>query len=360
MPEQVTNYKCIRCGGPLHFDAKEQKLKCEYCDSTFTNEEIETLYKTANEAAIEQSYESDHADRLQWSAEEAKHMRAYSCPSCSAELLCDENTAATSCPYCGNPTVVPAQFHGALKPDYVIPFKLDKKDAIKALYNFYKGKVFLPNAFTDGAHIEEIKGIYVPFWLYDGTADSDMAYHGTRTNSYTSGRYHVTETKHYKVIRQGEVRFKHVPADASSKMPDEFMDALEPFNYVDMVPFQMSYMPGYLADKYDVTAAENSKRADVRMKNTTLDTIAATAHGYLTLVPEVERVHLSHDRIHYAFFPIWMLTTRWNGESYMFAMNGQTGKMIGDDLPVDRGKFLLYFLGLTLLFGIVLWFLLLR
>lgn len=24
-----------------------------------------------------------------------------------AELICDESTAATSCPYCGNPTVVP-------------------------------------------------------------------------------------------------------------------------------------------------------------------------------------------------------------------------------------------------------------
>lgn len=361
MPNQVTNYKCIRCGGPLHFNPIEQKLKCDYCDTLYTNDEIEELYKDENETALENSsIEAAYVDTLQWSAEEEAHMRAYSCPSCGAQLICDENTAATSCPYCGNPTVVPSQFSGALKPDYIIPFKTDKKQAISRLYDFYKGKHFLPSTFTNANHIEEIKGIYVPFWLYDGTANSDMAYHATRSNTYTEGDYRVTKVQHYKVIRQGDVRFKHVPADASSKMPDDFMDALEPFNYEDMVPFQMSYMPGYLADKYDVSAAEDASRADLRMRNSTEAEIRATALGYDSLVPEVSRVQLRHEKVHYAFFPIWMLTTQWNGKSYMFAMNGETGKMIGDDLPTDYVKFFLTFLGITLLIFGILWFLWVR
>ena len=85
--------------------------------------------------------------------------------SCGAELICDENTAATSCPYCGNPTVVPGQFSGQLRPDFIIPFKLSKEDAVKALKDHYKGKIFLPKSFTQENHVQEIQGIYVPFWM---------------------------------------------------------------------------------------------------------------------------------------------------------------------------------------------------
>ncbi len=70
----------------------------------------------------------------------AGHEESYTCPSCGAELICDETTAATSCPYCGNTTIVPGQLSGARKPDYIIPFKLSKEDAVAALKNHYKKK----------------------------------------------------------------------------------------------------------------------------------------------------------------------------------------------------------------------------
>ena len=355
MPDQVTNYKCPKCGGPLHFDSAEQKLKCDYCDSVFEVAEIEEMYADANLAAIEANDVYAAPDYLEWTEDEAQHMRAYTCPSCSAELICDDNTAATRCPYCGNPTIVPSQFSGALKPDYVIPFKLDKNAAVKKLSSFYDGKPFLPAAFKSDNHIQEIQGIYVPFWLYDGTASADMTYHGTRTHIARTSREQITTTEHYRIRRKGYVRFKHVPADASSKMPDAFMDSLEPFSYTDMVPFQISYMPGYLADKYDVSAEDDAKRVDVRMKNSAGSAIDSTVMGYDSIAPEQRFVGLKHDQIHYAFFPIWMLTTQWNGKNYMFAMNGQTGKMIGDDLPVDNRKFLLYFIGISLALIAVFW-----
>ena len=349
MPSAITNYQCPSCGGPLHFDADIQKLKCDFCDSVFTTEEITEYFKEKNEAAVDVNTpqaQQEAAEVLQWTEEEARHMRAYSCPSCGAQLICDENTAATRCPYCDNPTVVPAQFDGALKPDFIIPFKLNKDAAVKKLQEFYGGKPLLPSAFTKDNHIQEVKGIYVPFWLYDGTAQANMQYHGTKTHSFTSGRDMVTVTEHYKISRRGSVSFNYVPADASSKMPDEFMDAIEPFEYKDMVPFDMSYLPGYLADKYDVSSEEDEQRADFRMKNTTVDAIRSTAAGY-SLVPEKEQVLIRPDKVHYAFFPVWMLTTKWNGDLHMFAMNGQTGKMVGD-LPVDKGKFFLYLIGITL------------
>lgn len=362
MPTQVTNYKCPSCGGPLHFDPETQKLKCDYCGTLYNNDEIEKYYEEKNNEAVEVSLaEQDHFDVLQWSDEEKQHLRAYSCPSCGAQLMCDENTAATACPYCGNPTVVPAQFAGTLKPDLIIPFKLKKEDAIAALNKFYHGKPFLPNVFTDQNHIEEIKGIYVPFWLYDGTANANVAYHATKTHVYTTANEQVTVTDHYRVRRAGTVAFQHVPADASSKMPDEFMDALEPFLDEDLVPFQLSYLPGYYADKYDVPIRDTDFRVEVRMRNTAYDEIRDSVNGgYSSVVPETQQLHLRKEDINYAFFPIWLLTTRWNDKNYMFTMNGQTGKMIGDDLPVDKMKFFLYFIGLTLLFALIMGLLFIR
>ncbi|MBR2825230.1 MAG: hypothetical protein IKE51_03100 [Solobacterium sp.] len=225
---------------------------------------------------------------------------------------------------------------------------------MQRLKKFYLGKPLLPTVFTTQNHIEEIKGIYVPFWLYDGTAKANMSYRATKSHSYTTADENITVVEHYHVKRSGSVSFRHVPADASIKMPDEFMDALEPFHSEDLVAFQMSYMPGYFADRYDVSVEENASRVETRMSNTACQKIKETAVGYTTLVPEVEQLHLKKESVNYAFFPIWLLTTRWNGKSYMFAMNGQTGKMVSDDLPVDNVKFAIWFIGLAVLFASII------
>ncbi len=359
MPDQVTNYKCPACGGPLHWDTETQKLKCDFCGSTFAPADISEEYKDINEAASLEGTETRDVETLQWSEEEAKHLRAYSCPSCGAQLICDENTAATSCPYCGNPTVVPAQFAGALRPDYIIPFKLDKQAAVKKLSEYYGGKPLLPSAFSSQNHIEEIKGIYVPFWLYDGAADAKLSYHGTRVHTHTEGEYAVTVTEHYQINRAGSVRFQMVPADASSKMPDELMDAIEPFEYKDLIRFDMSYLPGYLADKYDVSSQEDAARADNRMRNSAINAMSQTVSGYTSLIPEHESVRIIPEHVHYAFLPVWLLSTRWNGKNYLFAMNGQTGRFVGD-LPVDMKKFFLYLflitaVGAAILYAVLFW-----
>lgn len=180
MAAQVTNYKCPACGGPLHFDGDIGKLKCDYCDSTFDVASIEAMHADDESEAMAEYALAEEEKKTraasEWDTSEmtsdwgegSEKLKVYSCPSCGAELICDETTAATSCPYCGNPAVVPGQLGGALKPDFVIPFKLSKEDAIAALKEHYKGKKLLPKSFTESNHINEIKGVYVPFWLFDG------------------------------------------------------------------------------------------------------------------------------------------------------------------------------------------------
>ena len=369
MPAQVTNYQCPGCTGPLHFVGSSGKLECDYCGANYDVAEIEALYAEKEEkaAAAQQAAEEKaaagkeaSADGGDWDTsgfsddwgEEGAHMKAYSCPSCGAELICDESTAATSCPYCGNPTVVPGQFSGELKPDYILPFKLSREDAIKALKEHYKGKIFLPKTFTDENHVQEIRGVYVPFWMFDGKAEGDAHYQATRSRTYTSGDYEITETRHFDVYRAGRVTFEKVPVDASSKMPDDHMDSIEPYDYKGLKSFSTAYLPGFLADKFDVPVEQCRERADKRCEGTFAAALRRTVKHYDTCTVKELNVNLKRGKVHYALMPVWMLNTKWKGKDFLFAMNGQTGKLVGD-LPVSWGKFWGMFAGIAAILSIV-------
>ena len=441
---EATNYQCPSCGGRLRFNGELGQLQCEFCESTYTPEEVEAIYaerqakadakaagdrqaeaaqqagvprqrsqaeidamNQAYDAAIAQGLTADQAaaeakrvgdmvaagtpaavdaatastteatrvqakhastgDPIQdylanarWDDSDADNMRAYNCPSCGAQLMVDQVTAVTSCPYCGNNTVVPGQLSDVLKPDYVIPFKLDKDDAIAALKNYYQGKVLLPNAFTDENHIEEIQGVYVPFWLYSGTGEGEVVMNGRNIRTWTDSKNMYTETDHYLLTRAGTMQFRHVPVDGSTKMPDAHMDAIEPFDYSELVPFSVAYLPGYLTDRYDQDAKMCAQRATSRVDNTVEAELQATASGYMEIDVASAKSELKIEKVAYALLPVWMLHTKWNGQDYLFAMNGQTGNLVGD-LPIDNGKlvrrFLLFLIPLLVIIAAAILFL---
>ncbi len=341
MATDVTTYQCPGCTAPLRFAGDSGKLVCDYCDSSYEVADIEALMAETEAAAAEAMDDASSWDTGEltedW-GEDAEKMRAYNCPTCSAQLICDESTAATSCPYCGNPTVVPGQFHNALKPDYVIPFKLTKEDAVKALKRHYAGKRFLPNTFTEENQIQKIQGVYVPFWLFNGEAEGNATFKTTRSRTFTRGDYRIVETSHYHVFRQGSVAFEKVPVDASTKMPDNHMDSIEPFDYSDLKPFSTAYLPGFLADRYDVEAEACQERADSRCRGTLESALRKTVLGYETCVCTGQSIRLHRGKVHYAMLPVWLLNTKWQGKDFLFAINGQTGKLAGD-LPCSMKKF---------------------
>ncbi len=330
----LQEYKCPCCGGAIAFDSSVQKMKCPYCDTEFEMETLESYDRELkNEAADSMRWET--AAGSEWAENEVDGLRSYVCQSCGGEIVADANTAATSCPYCGNPVVMMKQFSGALKPDYVIPFKLDKKAAKEALRKHYGGKKLLPKIFKDENHIDEVKGVYVPFWLFDTDVDANIRYKATRVRTWSDSEYDYIETSYYAVVRGGKIRFERVPVDGSSNMPDDLMESVEPFDFSDAVDFQTAYLAGYLADKYDVDAEQSIDRANERIKRSTEESFAETVRNYNTVVPEDTRIRFENSVAKYALYPVWLLNTSWNGERYLFAMNGQTGKLVGD-LPLDK------------------------
>ncbi len=341
----IQEYKCPCCGGAVEFNSSIQKMKCPYCDTEFDIEAMSSHDDELNSAKTDEMVWETNAGS-QWAQGETDGLKTYSCKSCGGEIVGDDTTAATECPYCGNPVVLMGQFTGSLKPDYVIPFKLDKNAAKEALKNHYKGKLLLPKVFKDQNHIDEIKGMYVPFWLFDADAYADITYKATRVRHWRDSSYKYTETSFFSVYRSGNVGFERVPVDGSSKMPDDLMESVEPYNFNEAVDFKTAYLAGYIADKYDVDAEHSVERANERIKRSTEESFASTVKGFTTVLPEASYIKLSNGKAKYALYPVWVLNTTWQDKKYLFAMNGQTGKIVGD-LPMDKGLFFKWFAGLA-------------
>ncbi len=343
----LLEYKCPKCGGAIEFDSSTQNMKCPYCDSEFDVETMKAFDEALNVAP--DSMEWNQNSENQWRQDELTGMSVYSCQSCGGEIICDQTTAASTCPYCDNPIVMKGNFVGDLRPDLVIPFKLDKKAAKESLINHLKGKILLPKVFKDENHIDEIKGVYVPFWLFDCNTNSTVHFNGTKVRHWTSGDYRYTETRHFLLTRGGTVGFNHIPVDGSEKMADDLMESIEPYNIGEAVDFQTAYLAGYMADKYDVSSEQCFARANQRVKSSVEDTFKGFTQEYNAVSVRSSNVNLTDNSVKYALYPVWLLNTTWNNQKFTFAMNGQTGKFVGN-LPMDKGLFWKWFF---LIFAIV-------
>ena len=361
----LQEFKCPSCGGTVKFNTDKQKMVCDFCGTEYEieNENFDhdqghshthPREKEGTTKTITTESGTYEHDQSYFSEEEEEGLKVYSCNSCGGEIVGDETIAATSCPFCNNNVVVPSQFEGDLKPDFIIPFKLDKDDAKKALKKFYNGRRLLPKVFKDQNHIEEIKGIYVPFWLFSGDAHGEMVFRGTKIRTYSDSVYRYTETSYYEIERDGTMNFRYVPVDGSSKLDDVTMQSIEPYKWEEAMNFSTQYLPGFLANRYDVEAKEVIGVAEDRIKNSTMDSLQNSISGYSSLNLQKSRYNLGKVDIHYALVPVWFLNTEWQGKFYAFVMNGQTGKIVGDDMPVDNRLRTKKLLTVTLILGVIL------
>lgn len=344
---KLIEYKCPKCGGIVEFDSSLQQMKCPYCDSVFSVDAF-----SENESVLENintdDFEYDDSGNA-WEAREDGY-GLYHCDTCGAEIIADETTASMHCPYCDNPIILTGRLAGELKPDLIIPFKLDKSAAKSALATHLKGKKLLPKVFTSQNHLDEVKGIYVPFWLFDTDADVSASYEMKKTRIWSDSRNQYTETSIFQAERSGSMSFSNVPVDGSVKMDNALMESLEAYDCSEAVAFKTAYLSGYFANRYDVPAEECKKRAKERVFESACTALDATVTGYDSVRKTRGNANLSQTSVRYALFPVWILNTTWHDTKYTFAMNGQTGKFVGN-LPIDKMLYLKYRLLYALCFG---------
>lgn len=340
---QVLEYKCPNCGGSLHFEQENQQMQCPYCESTFDVEEV--LNHNANLESDEPDFQWDESQTESWSEAEQNQLHSFICPACGGEIITEETTAATFCPYCENPAIMPSQVSGGLKPDGVIPFKTSREDAEKAFLELCKGKPLLPKFFTQEQRVEKISGIYVPFWLYDCEGSFQGHYRATRVHHWSDMHFNYTRTEYFHLVRAADSAFTSIPMDASKKMDNAIMESIEPFDYSQIVDFETAYLSGFLADKYDVEAMEGQDRVKQRVTSSVNSLIGNTLIGYHTVMPINTRLNVKHGNAKYVLLPVWMLHTKYKDKTYVFAMNGQTGKMTGT-FPICPKRSLGWFAGI--------------
>lgn len=335
----VLDHECPSCGANIPFNPITQRWDCKYCGASYNLEDFE---KYDNEIKKEDE-KNKNID---------VDMNEYSCPNCGAKVVTDSNTSATSCIYCGSTTILKNRLQGEFKPSRVIPFSKAKEEAVNEFYKFSKKKWFAPKSFCKRENIEKLEGVYIPFWLYNCNVNGKIIADARRVSTWRSGNYMYTKTDYYNCIREGNMEFNNVPVDGSSKFADDIMDSIEPYNYEGMKEFSPSYLSGFLAEKYDVEKDDAYSRAKMRIKNTTVDELKNNIMGFNSVIVKSDNVDIEKVKDEYVLMPVWMLNINYKGKMHTFAMNGQTGKMVGN-VPISIGKVILIALITEIIFLII-------
>lgn len=323
----VTDYKCLSCNANMHFDPITQKWKCDYCGSSYSLEELEKAYGTDEHLKEEKEVELN------------PDYNCYNCPNCGAEIIMDDTTTATFCVYCGSTAIIKNKMKGEFNPSKIIPFKKTKEDAINAFKKYKKGKLFAPNEFTNPNNIEKISGVYIPFFIYDCDIESNLNIEATRINRWSDSSYNYVKTDFYNLERKSTMHFENIPVDGSTKFPDDIMNSIEPFDYSDLKDFSPSYLSGFLSERFDTNMDELFENAKNRAEKTAENEILSKINSYATkIIKSKNHKTEKNDTSEYVLLPVWMLNINFEGKMYTFAMNGQTGKFIGN-IPVDKKKF---------------------
>ena len=241
---QLAEQKCPACGAAMRFDPPTGKLVCDYCDTVVdipataqkTPQKPEEP-KEPQEADIQGfdfSHLSDQAAR-----EDAASLPVYNCVSCGAEVIAPAEQMALTCPYCGNNIVLTDKASGRLRPDGVIPFRIESAGLPDAVNRFYRDKKLLPRRFFSESTMGKVTGVYVPFWVFSGTLSGTLTYSGEKSSSTRKGDYVTVRTAHYRLNRGASLAYAELPVDASTKVDNKLMDSLEPFRTEEAKPFDM-------------------------------------------------------------------------------------------------------------------------
>ena len=345
--DNIAEQKCPACGAPLVFKPESGLLECEFCGSAFTIEHLESSQaepeaQPAQDAGKDAEFDwGSFKDQLEG---EQMDVAVYNCNSCGAEIMAEPTTAAMRCPYCDNNIVLNERVTGGLKPNGVIPFKIDPKSLPDAIKRFYGKKPLLPRDFFSANKLGNVQGVYVPFWMYNCRVEGSMQMQGTTVRHYTQGQYDCTETSYYQLDREGAMGFERIPVDGSEKMPDDLMDSIEPFDFSELVPFDHRYLAGYVADRFDYDPDDCLPRATTRVMNSADQLFRSTASEFASVQVTHRDLRLSDTAVKYVMLPVYLFNCKYGGKEYRYAVNGQTGKVVGE-LPISKGKTLAWFFG---------------
>lgn len=299
---------CPRCGANVTFMPATQKFYCEYC-------------------GMESDISEFHVEDLEEISPFAKYDEC-TCSSCGAKLIVGENTTITVCAYCGSHQIMKNRFQGEFRPDEILPFKIDQEEFIRIYRKFLKKRILAPDEFRKNSIITEIKGLYVPFQVF--TLDSE-------NYAYGLGEYRDKDTRYTMYFEMAFHMKVRSPQDASRKLNDDIMTSLEPFQFGEVTKFNPVYLNGFSSENGDEEIHDLEKKAWMR----------GSEEAYRKVNEKLGRYQFKGGKLQtkfdlvsrkYLLLPVWFFNTSYKGKTYSYALNGQTGKVVGQ-IPLSTPKF---------------------
>lgn len=351
----MKKYNCEHCGAELYWDANAGTLKCEYCEHEFTPEDFEddktvkvdnggtinidnpvVVINNANTREEKYEREVDEFDKATDDSESAD-LVVYECEHCGAEVITARSTVATTCAFCGRAISLSSKLVGDFKPESVIPFAVDEKQAVEIYKSYCKKALLSPGTFKSENEIKKVKGVYVPFWLHNFTVNADAVVGAENVTSHKRGDDKVVEHHMFRISMDVKGDFKSIPTDGLKNLDDKLMSSIEPFDYSKLTEFSPAYMAGFYAEEYDIggedTIAQAKERADDAMRAECIE----KAGFYEAKMMESYNPSYTNEVSKYAMLPVWLFNVTYKGKDYQFAVNGETGKIAGK-LPISIPK----------------------
>lgn len=317
-------FKCKGCGGNVVYSPEKKMMVCPYCDSedSYARKDKETSYGIGI------------------------------CPECNGTIPVEQFDSAMKCPYCDNSIIFNERVEGEYLPKFVIPFELGKEKCKSLIRDKFKKYTFAPSDFLSEVRLDSMQGVYVPFWFYDYDTNATYDGEGTKVRTWSSGSYRYTETSYYHIVRNMDISFQKLPADASIKMPDGIMDLMEPYDYSKFTDFKPEFLSGFNAETYNMPAEEIEGRAHKKMEDDAKEILKSSISGYVTVSTHGQNIRVKNQSSDYGLMPVWKYVYQYKNQDYPFYVNGETGKIIGT-APLSKGKVWAYSLSLLALLEII-------
>lgn len=328
--------KCPNCASNLFFDAEHGACLCRNCGSVFDPESLDKVgsFDFAD-------YEKEYDGTIEVRKEDVSRVELV-CNSCGAQIISDNNTAATFCAFCGSPALVTRRLSREFKPDYIIPFSFNKERAISLFEEYCSGIDHLPADFKEKSVLGKMTGIYVPAWIISSDVEVDLKGFGRsgKDVDYVHERNYVNSSNDSRRLVYGRVNFrlKDVPFDGEKNIPDRLMAAAEPFDFSALTEFRAEYLQGYFAEKYDELPIDMTDVIYQRLDRYSLEVCEKLDFGFDSFIPEIagSTTKYRNQDIKYALLPVWFLNIEYEGIRYHYIVNGQTGKVSGE-FPYEKG-----------------------
>lgn len=331
------NFVCKNCGSDLVFSPTSQDLLCRNCGNHYPVE--------ASEEAI-QEYDFKQAihelARLRHNSPSDKRISVIHCPSCGADFSFKKTEHAGECPYCATPVIAESAEARFITPRSLLPFSIEKKQAISIFDEWIGSRWFAPSSLKDHSKRDEkLVGIYLPYWTYDSQTYSQ--YRGQRGMTYYDRQVYTTVENGRRVQRvrmvprirwtpvagQVTVHFDDVLIGATKTLPRTIIDHLQPWDLGNLVPYSEEYISGFRSEIYQVTVDQGFLQAENVMERKIHQNIRYDIGGDHQRISAVNTQH-ENTSFKHILLPVWSAAFKYHGKTYRYVINGRNGTIQGE------------------------------